>query len=406
MLDESYLCEFCLSENELQLEIKQRGTQIEICNICGAKGGRALAASDARVRRIFRALIRLNFSEWDYNSHIGGSSLESLIFNSKAIFNFQCDACESSYEEAFLTLEEDIGWHPESEDDITLGGGYWDGGILDSIRNRKDHRVEVVVRDALERNFFETEADAKLLISALHSDIFHTIPAGTEFFRGRVGVASRLRKTQCELQDIRSFVYLPYSGKQIDRPPLHLATEGRFNRTRTSILYLASDAHTAVAELRPHPGHLISTAKFKARRDINVANFANHDIRNFLSDSRLERLRTILSVADVLSVPVQPEHRYLYSATQLLADAIRSEGFGGLMFRSTVGAGINLTSFESDAFEILDGSECVMEVSSLQYEITEMPMIPQNYNHRDFAKDEDSPFATLLYGMARSKKES
>lgn len=404
MLDESCLCEFCLSENELQLEIKQRGIRIEKCSICGAKGGRALAASDVRVRRIFRALIRLNFSEWDYNGHIGGGSLEGLIFHSKAIFNLQDDACELSFEEAFLTMEEVVGWYPESEDDITLGGGYWDGGILDGIRNRKDYRVEAIVRDALERNSFETEANARSLISVLHSDIFHTIPAGTEFFRGRVGVASRLKKKQCEPQDIPSFVYLPYSGTQIDRPPLHLATEGRFNRTRTSILYLASDAQTAVAELRPHPGHLVSTAKFKARRDINVANFASQDIRNFLSDSRLERLRTILSVADVLNVPVQPEHRYLYSATQLLADAIRKEGFGGLIFHSSVGAGMNLTSFESDAFEVVEGSECVMEVASLQYKIIEMPIISQSYNHHDFTKDEDSPFATLLYGMARRKK--
>ncbi|OPG72277.1 hypothetical protein B1219_19275 [Pseudomonas ogarae] len=405
MLDEYYLCEFCLSQNELQLEIKQRGVQIETCKICGSHDGKALLASDVRVRRIFRALIRLNFSEWDYNHHIGGSSLQGLIFNSKAIFNLPADACESSFEDVFLTMEETVGWYPDSEDDITLGGGYWDGGILDGLHNRRDHNVETLVRNALELNSFETESNAKGLIALLQPDIFYIIPAGTEFFRGRVGVASRLRKEQHEFHDAPNFVYLPYSGKQIDRPPMHLATEGRFNRTRTSVLYLASDAQTAVAELRPHPGHLVSTAKFKARRDINVANFANQDIRNFLNDKRLEKLRTILSIAEVLNVPIQPEHRYIYSVTQLLANAIRTEGFSGIMFNSSVGEGVNLTCFESDAFEAVESSECVMEVISLQYRIAEMPTVAVNHEHQELIKDEDSPFATLLYGMTRRKKQ-
>lgn len=134
-----------------------------------------------------------------------------------------------------------------------------------------------------------------------------------------------------------------------------------------------------------------------------VANFANHDIRNFLSDSRLEDLRKILSIADVLNVPVQPEHRSLYAITQLFSDALRVEGFEGLTFKSSVGAGTNLTCFSSDAFEMVEGSEGVQEVVSLQYRMTEMPVLPHDYEQNEFVKDEDSPLATLLHGMARQR---
>ena len=88
MLEKPFLCEFCIADNELRLELQERGTIADECLICHRKGGRALPAADPQVKRTFRALIRLNFSEWDYNTHIGGNeSLEMLVFASKAIFN-------------------------------------------------------------------------------------------------------------------------------------------------------------------------------------------------------------------------------------------------------------------------------------------------------------------------------
>lgn len=403
MLNEPILCEFCVAENELRLELQERGVPVDKCLLCHQNGGRALPATDNRVTRIFRALVRLNFSEWDYNTHVGGESLQSVVFASKAIFNFGAACSELHFEEVFLTMEEELGWYPASEEDITLGGGYWDGGILDGLRDRRNPTVEDVVKDALERNCFETEPAARELVQTLRADISQVVAAGTEFFRGRVGVQARLRKKNSFFQEAQDFRYLPYSGKHIDRPPLTLATEGRFNRARVSILYLASDTHTAVAELRPHPGHLVSTARFRLKRNLKVANFANHDIRNFLSDSRLEDLRMILSIADVLNLPVQPEHRSLYAVTQLFSDALRAEGFEGLTFRSSVGAGTNLTCFSSDAFEMLEGSEGVQEVVSLQYRMAGIPMLPHDYDQAEFVKDEDGPLATLLHGMARQR---
>ena len=81
------ICEFCLAQNELRNEVQLRGQPIEQCSLCHTSGGRSLPVDDPIVRRIFRALIRLHFSEWNYNEHLGGDSLQSLVFESKAIFN-------------------------------------------------------------------------------------------------------------------------------------------------------------------------------------------------------------------------------------------------------------------------------------------------------------------------------
>jgi hypothetical protein len=394
------LCEHCLADNELKYEIQQRGRLVERCPICHHQGGRAISATDPKIKRIFRALIRLNFSEWDYNTHLGGDELEKVVLRSPAIFSLRPDAALEAFEDAYLEMESKE-WYPATDEEITLGGGYWDGCVLDGVRDRRNPRVEQVVGAALEHNWFETEAAARELVERFRADLTAMVPAGSEFFRGRIGVKSRLSAKHALLADGRTFRYLPFSGKDIDRPPLKLATEGRFNRARVSLLYLASDVKTAVAELRPHPGHLVSTAMFRLRRDLKVANFAKQDIRNFLSDPRLEDLRSILSIADVLNVPVQPEHRVLYAATQLFADVLRSAGFEGLTFNSTVGKGSNLTSFAGDAFELVAGSERVQDVVALEYRIEPSQTIAEDYDESEWREDEDSPLATLLHGMAR-----
>lgn len=394
------LCEHCAADNELKYEIQERGRSVPLCPICHREGGKAISATDPRIKQIFRALIRLNFSEWDYNTHLGGEGLGKLVVESQAIFSLEKNFSPEAFEEAFLEME-NKEWYPKAEEEIALGGGYWDGGVLYGLRDRRDSKVERVVFAALEENWFETEAAARELIDRLREDLTVIVPSGREFFRGRIGVKSRLSRKDEYFADRRKFWYHPFSGKDIGRPPVKSATEGRFNRQRVSLLYLASDVQTAVAELRPHPGHLVSTAKFRLQRDLKVANFSTHDIRNFLSDPRLEDLRSILSIADVLNVPVQPEHRVLYSATQLFADVLRSAGFEGLTFNSSVSKGCNLTSFVGDAFELVAGSEGVQDVVSLRYMVEPAQTLAADYDQSKWKEDVDSPLGTLLHGMAR-----
>ncbi|SDC76292.1 RES domain-containing protein [Paracidovorax valerianellae] len=396
----SSFCQYCVANKHLREEIVSRGVLVPKCPICRREGGLALAVDDKRLARIVRALIRLHFSEWHYNTHLGGDSLQKIVKSSKAIFDLPADVDADAFEEAFLPIEERGGWYPASDEDITLGGGYWDGGILDGIRARRDLRVEALVKDSLNRNSHEVEPAARKLIQSMKGDITLTLTAGQQHFRGRIGVHFRLRSI--DLHPTASpFSYLPFSGEDIGPPPMLLATEGRFNRSRAAILYLASDRDTAVAELRPHPGHLISTAAFRLERDIVVANFADQDIRNFLHDERLEDLRTIVSVADVLNVPVQPEHRFLYSTTQLIADAVRAEGYDGLMFSSSVASGYNLVCFDPSVCTMVTASEEIQDVRSLTYQLGAVPALRQDYDESDYEKDEENALATLLHGIAR-----
>lgn len=403
MVNKTHICELCVSDNELRLEIQERGIRAKLCPTCKRKGVRTLSAKDRRVKQIVRALIRVNYSEWHYNSHIGGSSLYKLMSKGEVVFSFEKDIEFPLPDEVWCAIEQDLGWYPESEEDITLGGCCWHGSVLDAIRGNHSGFVNELVNKALHNNHFEVEPAVREKLKALSSYLVQTIPAGAEYFRGRVGVSSRLSPVFIDPGNPPEYKYQAYQSVDIDRPPLHLATEGRFNRTRVSVLYLASDASTAVSELRPSPGHLVSISKFRSVRDLKIANFSSFDVRNFLSDSKLEQLREILSIADILNVPVQPEHRYLYSLTQLFGDALRLEGFDGLTFKSSVGDGVNLTCFVADAFIPIIGSEAVCEISSLRYELRSMPVIGEDYDELEYQPDKNSPLSTLLHSIAKKR---
>jgi hypothetical protein len=398
MNEEFLICEHCVSKNELHDELVTRGLPVGQCKICKNLGGKALPTSDPKIRRIFRALVRLNFSELQYNEHFSDDSLEHLVLRSKQIFDLNSSASIIDFEEAFLVMER--GWYPSNEDEITLGGGYWNGNMLHGLRNRRDQEVERIVAECFARNYFEVLPQAKALIENLNNDICSTIHVGAEYLRGRVGVKASYTPDELYLGRIPRY-YSPYVDSEIDRPPIARATEGRLNRPRVSVLYLASDVETAISELRPHPGHLVSTARFRVKKDISVANLARHDIRDFLSDGRLEVLRTILSISDVLNLPVQPEQKELYTVTQMFGDAVREAGFDAVSFRSSLAGGINLTCFAQDAFEIVSGSEQVHEIASLSYSIVAAPQIPKKYNEGDFTEIKGDPLSTIIYSMTR-----
>jgi hypothetical protein len=402
ILNQPFLCEFCLADNEVRKEICERGIVVDICPICGNSGGRALSANDNKIGRIFRALIRLNFSEWDYNPHIGGEpSLERLVFDSKVIFNLGEHAWGDAFEAMYIALEGE-SWYPALGEDISLGGGYWDGCVLDGLRAKRDVDVDDILKSSLSLNSYEIEPKVRELISYLRQDVSCIIPSGSEFFRARIGVHARLKRKSVFANQREEFVYTPFMGKDIDRPPLAIAKEGRFNKSGVSLLYLASDVATAISELRPHPHHLVSTARFQLKRDCLVANFAHFDIRNFLSDQRLEDLRKIISIGEALNAPVQPEHRILYVVTQLFGDAIRNEGFEGVWFKSTVGSGDNFTFFANDAFQLVPESSNIHEIISLKYDLLQVPIGSSIVNNEEFYVDDGGPFATLTHGMSRN----
>ena len=59
---------------------------------------------DPTLRSLFRALVRYNYSEWEYNTHMGGDRLEELLLRENPITAYDPDWDVDSYEDALLAF--------------------------------------------------------------------------------------------------------------------------------------------------------------------------------------------------------------------------------------------------------------------------------------------------------------
>jgi len=164
----------------------------------------------------------------------------------------------------------------------------------------------------------------------------------------------------------------PFKSDEIGALPPRSANAGRANRQGVSVLYLASDIDTALSEIRPHPGHLISVGGFRATERLRIASF-DQPIANFSScDQRLDEYSVVHHIDALLREPVVPEQRHRYAATQLLSDCLIRRGFDGIAFGSSVGSGGNICVFNPAKFEFDENQSYVRRVDELRYSFSDI----------------------------------
>jgi hypothetical protein len=365
------LCEGCAKHPELKALVKsdlRRG----VCGVCASSASQVYnPARFEEVRNLVRALIRLHFNEEDYNPHWGGTSVDDILL---AEDNPILETSKSDrYSDEFIhriTWEGEI--YPDRAKGIWLYAGSDDDGGRDlqfSIPQTNCSQLADIERSLEHQNFHAVEGAMEKLVSAIEADIEFEVRQDTLWYRGRIGVAdSVIHIGDGEVTRIAT----PYKGGEIGARKQAEAEAGRMNRPGVSVLYLASEIETALAEIRPHPRHMISVGGFRARRSLRVARF-DLPIRNFSSsDHRLELFALIYHIDSLLSLPIIPEERRRYAATQLLADVLIRHGFEGVTYRSSVGEGKNLCAFTPPAFAFDEAASAVKQVDRLHYTFSDV----------------------------------
>lgn len=390
----SYFCTNCFSNEELKRMVQASGALSRKCLICGAENVPRLIATDDRLRNTLRALIRVYYSEYEYNGHLGGDYLSIVLFGKNEIFNLSQSSDQEEFESAFFYIED--GWYPTTDEEVALGGGYWDGHVLFSLSKYQHHRIYRLAEAALKRNSHELLPEAKSIFASISDLVREEIEPSSTWFRARLGFKEKFRSTEGSYKEY--YAYSPYARDEVGAPPPHIASEGRLNRYRTSVLYLASDALTAISEIRPHPGHILSVGEFQPKRNITVANLAAPSVERHAKDKLLDILHMAISLGVFANLPVTPETRHWYMATQLIGDAAREAGFEGMMFRSTVSSGTNLVVFDPATFNQAHAVKPV-EVKSLSYSIAPL-LDASSVDLEDYEEDRDG----FLFNEMLSRK--
>ena len=171
-----------------------------------------------------------------------------------------------------------------------------------------------------------------------------TIVQRALFYRARIG--HEVQKIKHEFADNYFEKKVPFRDKAIMAPPPMLATNGRANREGISYYYLASDQHTAIAEVRPHPGHHVTVAEFTLLENLNVVDLINFDLVDFSKSERLFTNYVVLKeLAEEFQKPITPDIVNRYLKSQFIADIAKNLGYDGIKFNSSVAEGSNLVVF-------------------------------------------------------------
>jgi hypothetical protein len=361
------ICTRCSRDPDLVSLIEEAGTVIAQCSVCKSRGVVALDAEDQQLIATIRALIRKYFNEWEYNTHWGGDGLEALFQRENPILNYDAGWLPIDIEEATLPAVEE-GYETATMP-ISLFAGYYNGEqnmLLESLIHGDEERFHELLRRTRRENPYLIEPEVKSLLEPHLSLLRRQIPAGIVVHRARIGFAERNYQVFERPED--AWFYLPYEGRALGAAPPVAAASGRMNRAGVSFLYAASNQETALSEVRPHPGHVVSVGEFRSSRDLVVADFNQVSIRNFSSsDERLVDYWFLLSIDRLFSVPVPPEERQSYVLSQLFSDVIRQLGFDGIAFHSSIGIGLNYAFFDASGFDYVADSAQVLQVASLNY---------------------------------------
>lgn len=313
---------------------------------------------------LIRALIRVHWDEFEYNPHWGGDSVLDLFAD---IDNPVVDppVADIYLDDFGFLLDEPV--YPDVDKGIALYAGNDEDGIryVQFKTSRSEPQGLHEIRERLLTEDFAAVAPAvRALIDPFLPDIEFLLPAGGTWLRARTGVEKLYQRSDgWETIIVRQ----PYTQLDIGAPPASIAGLGRLNRAGLPVLYLASKAYTALAEIRPHPGHYVSIGGFETVSDFRMADF-DPDIALFsANDLRLELYAVIQAFDRLMSTPVTPDDKSGYLVTQLLAEVLQGRGFDGVRYRSSVSDGVNICLFNPAAGRFARGHSEVRFIESVTY---------------------------------------
>ena len=239
--------------------------------------------------------------------------------------------------------------------------GYADRALIPALSTREspvmkwsEFRSEMLTRN---RFFFRQDLDLDSL----------------EIFFERLEVSAQ--EFDCQLFRARICDSgIEFELKDLGMPPPKLARSGRANPVGIPYLYGASSAETAIAEVRPHPGDRVNVVNIEIAPSARLVDlrFPRRTVSPFMDLGEEEipefrhQMAFLTHLEEELSRPVSPREAVLeYLPTQYLCEFIKNCGYDGLVFRSSLSEGVNVTLFNENNVQYID--KCVYEVTRLEY---------------------------------------
>jgi RES domain len=189
---------------------------------------------------------------------------------------------------------------------------------------------------------------------------------GTILYGARLGYVSRSRYHSDDE---------PYRGADIAAPPAALASAGRANRKGQVVLYCGDQEKTAVAEVRPARGNVISLGLFRVKRDLKLLDLVmkQPDVNPFTTPNLIltVELRELFRAfgKDLASPLRRSDDITEYLPSQSLTDAVRDAKFDGIRYPSAMNIeGSNVVIFNPAEAEFV--SSQLLQITDVTVQFT------------------------------------
>jgi hypothetical protein len=160
--------------------------------------------------------------------------------------------------------------------------------------------------------------------------------------------------TKLEFYRARIGDYITGDISSLLAPPKGLSSAGRCNPEGISYLYLANNQQTAINEIRPSLGDIVSVAKINV--DVSkIFSFRVYFQNLPLVQDNEESLTLIKYIDGDLSSKVTMHDKLNYIPLQYISEYIKNRGYDGFVYSSTLGPGMNLVMFDwEEKIEVLE----------------------------------------------------
>jgi hypothetical protein len=167
-----------------------------------------------------------------------------------------------------------------------------------------------------------------------------------------------------------------FAIEEMGRPPVDKALNGRANPLGISYLYAASDVPTAISEVQPYKGEEVTVARIQIKGKSVLADL--RDPKRAVSPFELDEdglgalyseMPYLVTLGEELSKPIIPIEADLeYLPSQYLCEFIRSIGFLGVLYKSSLATGYNIALFDDRMLNFVDKREYIVVDNITRYE--------------------------------------
>lgn len=360
-------CDNCFADEEI-INIIRAKNNIGNCQFCKNTDGYVYDLSKyEELTNLMNAVIEL-YSPMKFLSSEFPTNKLSLIkdalHNNWDIFNVNSDIafelltviCKEKYAKNKELFNDYVGMDYLSDfsylaRNSILGGANWDDFVYD-IKYRNRFHTKIVNLD---------------IFATFLKNMQKIYTSNDKFYRARISHNSS-----------------GYDDSQMGAPPSEKATAGRISPEGIPCLYLSDNEKTTIHETRAFLHDYVTIATFYPLDKIKVVDLSNMGRLSpfILSDSPTRfnipldvfsvNIGTLKKIDDEISKPQRRNDTHLdYLSTQFICDFIKSKGYAGIEYKSTVdNGGKNIAIFDPELLEC-KGSK-VVKITDIHYDLSEI----------------------------------